>query len=150
MPAMPRPAGPPLGLRLNRTAKAVSRAFDDALAAAAGTLPTWRILLALKARPTSNPRELAAAVGIQGATLTHHLNAMERDGLLTRRRDPANRRVHVVELTDEGEQMFHRLRAVAVAFDNRLRTDLPDHDLTVVERVLAKLSENARSGHAGT
>ena len=29
-------------------------------------------------------------VGIEGATLTHHLGAKEADGLLTRRRDPAN------------------------------------------------------------
>ena len=142
MPAMPRPAGPPLGLRLNRTAKAVSRAFDDALAAAAGTLPTWRILLALKARPTSNQRELAAAVGIQGATLTHHLNAMEREGLLTRRRDPANRRVHVVELTPEGEAAFRRMRAAAVSFDRRLRAGFSDDDLATLDVLLERLAGN--------
>ena len=31
---------------------------------------------------------------------------MEADGLLTRRRDPANRRVHVVELTAAGDAAF--------------------------------------------
>ncbi|GAA2756493.1 hypothetical protein GCM10009872_18530 [Actinopolymorpha rutila] len=82
-------------------------------------MATWQVLLALKTRPTANQRELAAAVGIQGATLTHHLN-----GLLTRRRDPANRRVHLVELTDEGEAAFRRLRDVAVAHDRRFRADI--------------------------
>jgi MarR family transcriptional regulator for hemolysin len=35
-----RPSQPPIGLLLARTAKAVSRAFDDALTAAGGSLPT--------------------------------------------------------------------------------------------------------------
>lgn len=142
---MKPPTRRPIGLQLAGAAKLVSRAFGEAMADAGGSMPIWQILLTLKTRQISNQRELAEAVGIQGATLTHHLNAMERDGLLTRSRDPDNRRVHVVELTDEGEQTFHRLRAVAFAFDKRLRTDLSEDDLTVVERILAKLVENARS-----
>jgi len=140
------PFRPPIGLHLAGTAKSVSRAFDEAMAEAGGSVPIWQILISLKSRRLGNQRELAEAVGIQGATLTHHLNAMERDGLLTRRRDPANRRVHVVDLTDEGEQLFHRLRVTAMAFDRRLRTDLAEEDIAVFERVLAKLTENVQSG----
>src|SRR3954454_24120068 len=93
---MPPPVRRPLGLQLAATAKAVSRAFDDALAAAGGSRPTWLILLALKTRQLASQRELAEAVGIQGATLTHHLHAMESAGLVTRARDPQNRRGEVV------------------------------------------------------
>ena len=99
---VPKPDQSPIGLVLTRTARAVSRAFDARLVAAGGSLPVWLILLALRTRETPNQRELAAAVGIQGATLTHHLNGMEDAGLLTRRRDPQNRRVHLVELTPAG------------------------------------------------
>ena len=74
----------------------VGRAFDDALAAAGGSLPVWLVLLNLKIEQDTNQRRLAEAVGITGATLTHHLGAMERPGLLTRRRDPANRRNHII------------------------------------------------------
>lgn len=104
-----------------RAARLVRRAFDDALSQAGGSLQAWLVLLNLKIRPTANQRELAEAVGIREATLTHHLNAMETDGLLTRRRDHNNRRIHVVELTDGGEAAFLRLRDAAVAFDRRLR-----------------------------
>ncbi|MGW0228129.1 MarR family winged helix-turn-helix transcriptional regulator [Actinopolymorpha singaporensis] len=147
MPPKPSgPPGPPIGVQLTNTARAVSRAFDAALAAAGGSLPTWQVLLALKTRSTANQRELAAAVGIQGATLTHHLNGMEADGLLTRRRDPANRRVHLVELTDEGEAAFRRLRDVAVAHDRRLRAGLDDRELEVVRGVLARMLANVTEG----
>ncbi|GAA3015814.1 MarR family winged helix-turn-helix transcriptional regulator [Streptosporangium longisporum] len=139
---MPPPSEPPIGLRLTGAAKAVGRAFDEALAEAGGSLPVWLILISLKSRRLGNQRELADAVGIQGATLTHHLNAMERAGLLTRRRDPANRRAHVVEFTEEGEALFHRLRQAAVSFDRRLRAGLDEEDAAAFERVLATMERN--------
>jgi MarR family transcriptional regulator for hemolysin len=136
------PLAPPIGLQLARTAKLCTRAFDDAMAAAGGSQPSWLILISLKTRPTRNQRELAEAIGIQGATLTHHLNAMEADGLLTRQRDPTNRRIHQVTLTPAGETLFHRLRQVAVDFDHRLRTGLSDHDITTLSTLLTHLRTN--------
>src|ERR1700759_1332655 len=123
---MPRPAHPPLGLHLNRVARTSSRSFDETLAEAGGSLPVWLVLISLKSRPRASQRELAEAVGIQGATLTHHLNAMESGGLVTRRRDPENRRLHMVELTPDGEALFLRLRDAAAAFDRQLRAGLSD------------------------
>jgi MarR family transcriptional regulator for hemolysin len=137
-----KPAGRPIGLTLARTAKIVSRAFDDTLAAAGGSTPIWLILISLKTQPTSNQRELAKAVGIQGATLTHHLNAMEADGLITRRRDPANRRVHQMRLTEQGETLFYRLATAARTHDQRLRAGLEDEEIAALERLLGRLRDN--------
>jgi MarR family transcriptional regulator for hemolysin len=120
----------------------VSRAFDDALAESGGSLPEWLVLISLKSGRPASQRELAEAVGIQGATLTHHLNAMETAGLVTRRRDPANRRVHVVELTPEGDALFFRLRDAAVAFDKRLRSGLSEPDIAQFEALLTRLRDN--------
>ena len=139
---MPPPGGPPIGLHLTRTARLASRAFDDALAVAGGSLPVWLILVSLKSQRLANQRKLAEAVGIQGATLTHHLNAMEADGLVTRHRNPTNRRVHVVELTDAGEALFDRLRAAAVAFDRQLRAGLAADDVATLARLLDRLRDN--------
>src|SRR3954454_13205638 len=86
--AMPRPTRTPLGLHLARTARVVGRAFDEALSAVDGSLPVWLILISLKSRQLANQRQLAEAVGIQEATLSHHLNAMVEGGLVIRERDP--------------------------------------------------------------
>jgi MarR family transcriptional regulator for hemolysin len=137
-----RPASPPIGLLLVRAARLVGRAFDDALDDAGGSVPVWLVLLNLKIRPTANQRELAAAVGVREATLTHHLNAMERRGLLARRRDENNRRVHVVELTDAGEAAFKRLAGVARAFDKRLRTGLEESQTAELQQLLTQLVAN--------
>jgi MarR family transcriptional regulator for hemolysin len=123
----------------------VSRAFDDALAEAGGSVPVWLVLISLKSQRLRNQRELAAAVGIREATLTHHLNSMDEQGLITRRRDPANRRVHLVELTDAGEAAFHRLRAAATDFDQRLRAGLSDEDTNQLAALLGRLEANVTS-----
>src|SRR5712691_1588628 len=135
------PARHPIGLHLAQVAKVVSRAFDDALAQAGGSLPIWLVLISLKSGQAASQRQLAATVGIQGATLTHHLNAMETAGLVTRRRDPANRRIHVVELTPEGDALFFRLRDAAMAFDQRLRSGLAERDLDQIEDLLTRLRD---------
>lgn len=140
---MPRPTRTPIGLQLARTAKSVSRAFDAALAEAGGSTPTWLVLIAVKTQAMGNQRELAESIGIKGATLTHHLNAMEAEGLLTRRRDPANRRRHVVELSEAGEQAFARLAVAAQAFDKRLRDGFDDEEIAVLEKLLHRLRANA-------
>jgi len=139
---MPRPARTPIGLHLARTARSVSRAFDDALAQAGGSVPVWLVLISLKSQQLRNQRELAEAVGIREATLTHHLNAMDEQGLITRRRDPANRRVHLVELTDAGEAAFDRLRGAAAAFDKQLRAGFSDDEVADLEALLSRLAAN--------
>jgi MarR family transcriptional regulator for hemolysin len=139
---MPKPARTPLGLHLTRAARTVSRAFDDALAQAGGSIPVWLVLISLKSQQLRNQRELAEAVGIREATLTHHLNAMDEQGLITRRRDPANRRVHLVELTDAGEAAFERLRGAAGAFDKKLRAGFSDDEVAELEALLSRLAAN--------
>jgi MarR family transcriptional regulator, transcriptional regulator for hemolysin len=141
---VPVPAGfpVPIGLRLNQVARAVGRAFDDALAEEGGTLPVWLILLNLKIRRPGTQRELAEAVGIREATLTHHLNAMDADGLITRTRDAANRRIQVVALTERGDEAFLRLRGAAMDFDAKLRSGLSDTDLATLTTLLTRLSAN--------
>jgi MarR family transcriptional regulator for hemolysin len=141
-----KPVDPPIGLQLSRTARTVSRAFDDALAVAGGSLPVWLALLNLTVNPGASQRQIAEAVGVTEATLTHHLNGMDADGLITRRRDPANRRVHVLELTDEGKELFERLRLAAVAFDRRLRRGVTDQEIRRFDELLARLAINVGSG----
>ena len=143
-----RPARTPIGLELARAARTVSRAFDDALTEAGGSLPVWLVLLNLKTRQLSSQRDLAEAVGVREATLTHHLNAMDSQGLVTRTRDPANRRVHVVELTPAGEAAFIRLAEAATAFDRKLRDGLTDTDLDGLAALLGRLASNVADEQA--
>jgi MarR family transcriptional regulator, transcriptional regulator for hemolysin len=140
---VPPPVSEPIGLLLARTAKVVSRAFDDALSHAGGSLPMWLVLVSLKSSEHGAQRDLARAVGIEGPTLTHHLNRMEAAGLITRTRRPDNRRVHDVTLTETGEATFQHLRSTVATFDEQLRAGLTTRELATISRFLKRLQANA-------
>src|SRR5919204_2598435 len=118
------PVVPPIGLRLARTARAVTNAFERAMADAGGSAAAWQVLLLVRSEQWGAQSRMAEAMGITGATLTHHLAALERQGLVRRWREEGNRRVQRVALTDAGEALFERLRHVALAHDERLRAQL--------------------------
>jgi MarR family transcriptional regulator, transcriptional regulator for hemolysin len=134
----------PIGVLVARTAKALDRALADSLSAVGGSAATWLVLSFLKDGGHRTQGELAAAVGVRSPTLTHHLDGLERAGLVTRERDPANRRVQRVALTEAGEALFVRLRRSAAAFDGRLRAGLDDDEIALLRRLLAHLVENSR------
>ncbi|MBF9069351.1 MarR family winged helix-turn-helix transcriptional regulator [Streptacidiphilus fuscans] len=148
-PKPPRPTPPmrtPTGLQLGQAARVVSRAFDDALEQAGGSLPVWLILLNLKIGRPGTQRELAQAVGLREATVTHHLNALDKRGLVSRHRDPDNRRIHVVSLTEEGEAAFLRMREAAMVFDERLNDGLTDLERALLSDLLGRLAANVEAG----
>jgi MarR family transcriptional regulator for hemolysin len=141
-----QPTGPPtaepVGRALASTAKLVSRAFERELAEAGGSQPVWLILLALKQQSWRTQQQIAAAVGIEGPTLTHHLDGLDKAGLIQRERDPKDRRAVRVELTDAGDELFLKLAQAAVGFDQRLRAGLSDKQLDAFRSVLGRLRDN--------
>lgn len=142
MSATGPPSAPPIGFVLSQVSKAVARAFDDAMTEAGGSLSTWLVLRSLMPGGDRPQSDLAQAVGVQGPTLTHHLNALEAQGLITRTRDKADRRAHQVALTPEGRARFLRLRQTAERFDARLRGDLSGQEVDVLRGLLNRLRVN--------
>jgi MarR family transcriptional regulator for hemolysin len=50
-------------------------------------------------------------------------------------------------LTEDGEAAFHRLRSVAIAFDQRLRRGITDDDVANLAELLGRLERNVTSNH---
>jgi MarR family transcriptional regulator for hemolysin len=132
----------PIGLEVTRTGRLLSREFNDTLTAAGGSLPQWLVLVALKHGAHPTQRDIATAIGIEGATLTHHLSRMEADGLVSRERVPGNRRTQLVALTSEGDSLFASLLEAVVAFDRRLCTGFSDRELATLRQLLARVRGN--------
>jgi MarR family transcriptional regulator for hemolysin len=97
------------------------------------------VLLLVRSEKWGAQARMAEAMGITGATLTHHLNALERRGLVRRWREAGNRRVQRAALTPAGEQLFERLREGAVRHDERLRSQLSDEETARLAALLDKL-----------
>ena len=132
----------PIGLHLTQTARVVAHAFERAMAEAGGSASTWQVLLLVRSRNWDKQSELAEAMGVTSATLTHHLNGLEKDGLIRRWREPQNRRVQRVELTDAGIAMFDRLRDVAVTHDATLREPFSPEELEQLQGLLDRFTQS--------
>jgi MarR family transcriptional regulator, transcriptional regulator for hemolysin len=140
-----RPATPPIGLRLTRTSRAVTQAFERAMAQAGGSVSTWQVLLLVRSANWDTQSEMAEQLGVTGATLTHHLNALERKGLVYRWREDNNRRVQRVVLTDAGVELFDRLREVALRHDRLLRSQLSEDEVEQLGSLLGRLAAGVQA-----
>jgi MarR family transcriptional regulator for hemolysin len=145
---MPTPSHPPIGPKLTRTARVAAQSFDRALAEAGGSAAVWQVLLAIRSGQWGQQSEMAAAMGVTSATLTHHLNALERNGLVRRWREASNRRVQRAELTDAGAALFDRLREVAARHDSRLRAGFTAEELATLSALLDRMRELVETGPA--
>jgi MarR family transcriptional regulator, transcriptional regulator for hemolysin len=145
----PAPASRPIGLHLARTARVVTQAFERAMAEAGGSAAAWQVLLLVRSKQWGRQTEMADAMGVTAATLTHHLNGLEAQGLVRRWRESSNRRVQRVELTDEGIALFDRLRHVAVRHDARLRSQLTEAEAAQLGELLDRLRAGVEAAASG-
>ena len=132
----------PLTRQLVMTSKAIKAIFEDALAGEAATLATWVVLNGVERGRWSSQSGLARQLRIEGATVTRHLDRLERQGLISRSRDPDDRRQISVSLTPAGKLLHRRLRAVARRVDERVCEGLTDRDRSDLERVLERIRAN--------
>ena len=139
-----RPRGTPVGLQLARASKTVGRAFNEALAEVGGSLPVWLILTTLRGDAHPSQQQLARAVGIEGPTLTRHLDQLEAAGLVRRLPHPDDRRAVRVEPTEAGLALHARMLDVVIAFNRRLTAGLTQNDLAHLRELLDALEANVR------
>ena len=95
----------------------VVQGFADELRRRGASLPVWRVLAALLARPGETVTGLAEACLLQQPTMTKLLDRMVRDGLVTREQDARDRRVVRVALTPEGEARAAELAVAAARYE---------------------------------
>jgi len=69
--------------------------------------------------------EIAAKLGVDASVVSRQLTALEADGLVSRRPDPADARVGLVSLAPDGKAQLEALYSV---YTQRLRTALADFD----------------------
>lgn len=78
----------------------------------------------LKERPWLTPAELADEAGVTRATMTGLLEALERDGWITRKSNPQDRRMLRVSLTAQGKRRLEKLLPEYFRFVSRMLAPL--------------------------
>lgn len=126
-----------------RTAR---RLRQEAAAETSGLTPTSVAALAtIERHGPMTPSEIAAIERVKRPTITRTLACLEREGLIDRALDPADRRSALVSLNAAGRERLRRLRGRKNAYLARRMRDLSEEEVETLERA-AEILERMREG----
>ena len=86
-------------------------------------------------------QELGDICGVDANNLVLILNELEAAGFAERRRDPEDRRRHIVEITSTGRTAFERAERAREAVEDDVLAALDAEEREILRRLLAKALE---------
>ncbi|MFD3330638.1 MarR family winged helix-turn-helix transcriptional regulator [Streptomyces sp. NPDC058611] len=127
---------------LSRLNRRMNVAYGRQTAALGISNAEWEVLKALVISGSPyrmGPSELAKQLGLTPAAMTHRIDRMTSEGLVTRERDESNRVRVIVELTDEGRSKWLDAMRAATVFEEDLLQDLSTAERGVLGDMLTRL-----------
>lgn len=101
----------------------------------------YAILVALGEGPPETQGAIADALGYDRGQLVGLLDELEDRRLVERKRDPDDRRRHLVKLTPDGKRTLRRVRALARQLDDDFLAPLTDQERRQLHSLLFRLAE---------
>jgi MarR family transcriptional regulator, transcriptional regulator for hemolysin len=132
-----------VGPRLRIAAKSARMLLERHLSHSGASFGNWTVLAMLESRGPTIQRALAAALGIEGPTLTRHLDRLEELGLIRRNRTGADRRYALAELTAAGRARCHELDAISRTANDQLLAGFSEEEISQLKNMLQRLTANA-------
>jgi DNA-binding MarR family transcriptional regulator len=148
-------AGPELSsVKLMEQFRAIAHATHNQtnarMSAAGLSLARFRVLSALQSAGRIRMNELSAALGVVPRTVTTIVDALEKERMVVRLPDPADRRATLLEITQEGLSQLRRSRAMHDSAAAELFDVLTAAERHQLARLLHRLQAAAEADSGGS
>lgn len=142
-------------LNLLRTGDEAFRVTEDHFHAAGLSQGRFTVLMLLYNKSCGEthvltPAQLAERSGVTRATMTGLIDTLERDGMVTRRPDPSDRRQLCVELTSRGLAFLEKLLPEHFRRIAALMTVLTERERRTMVDLLSKIAARAAEAFPAT
>lgn len=144
----------PLGLLIADVSRLMRRRFDERARVLGLTRAQWRTLVVLSRNEGSHQGGLAELLDVEPITLCRMVDRLEEAGHVERRRDPRDRRMWRIYLTEAARPLLEDIRVIAEAvFGDALHGIAPAEreslygSLETIRRNLADLTVANEAAH---
>ncbi|WP_275294515.1 MarR family transcriptional regulator [Amycolatopsis sp. La24] len=114
--------------------------FAERVADLGLTPPQTGLLRAIARRPGESQQALAAELGTPPTRLVALVDGLEQQGLIERRRNPQDRRLYAVFLSDKGQETMAALAKAATAHEDEMMAALSTEERSVLRDLLARVA----------
>jgi DNA-binding MarR family transcriptional regulator len=125
---------------LKRLGWAVKDRSMEAFEAAGASPYQYAVLAVLEEGARETQATVADALGYDRSYLVGLLDELEKGGLIERKRDPADRRRHLVNLTPAGSKTLKHLREISQGVEDEFLDPLKAEERKTLHRLLLKLA----------
>jgi DNA-binding MarR family transcriptional regulator len=126
-------------------ARALVAREEPALQAHGVSMWGYAVLTALAEQPVRTQAALAQAIGADKSRIIGVLDHLQERGLISRRPDTSDRRVHLLSLTPAGDRLRRSVQAAIRASEEEVLAALPPADRDAFLRSLKTLYERYRA-----
>jgi DNA-binding MarR family transcriptional regulator len=132
---------PTAGMLTVKIGRAAERWYTEALKPSGLTPRHLGVLFEVQARPTSQ-QALIDSIGVDPSKLVGLLNDLESEGLIVRRRDPEDRRRHIVEVSKLGRTRLEAAKKAAAAVEDQLFAGISAEQRVELLGLLAQVADS--------
>ncbi|MDN5860678.1 MAG: MarR family transcriptional regulator [Pseudonocardia sp.] len=135
-----RAPGPNSAFLLAQLGALGARRFAERVAALDLTPPQTGLLRAVAVRPGQSQQDLARHLDTPPTRVVTLVDAMEERGALERRRNPSDRRLHAIHLTEAGRELLRDIGRVAGEHDDAMLAALEPAERDQLHDLLTRLA----------
>lgn len=128
-----------LAFLISDTGRLLRKRFDQRAREFGLTRAQWQVMAYLLTNEGINQSGLAELLEIEPITLSRHIDRMEEAGLVERSPDPKDRRARILAISEKGNEVFTKLRAVGACLMEEITAGIPAEQQEIMKAGLKHL-----------